>query len=259
MQGDLEGRVAVITAAGSGMGREASILFAAEGAHVVAADINGDAAEAVVAEITAAGGSAEARTADVTDLAQVEDLAATTAKDHKYIDVLWNHAGVAGPRGFDFDADVWDFQVNLNLRSAVFLTKAALPYMGQDGRPASILFTSSISAVIASRNSPVYATLKAGLCGYMRCIAAIGGPTNIRANAILPGGTETPMLATFFATPGESKEVLEERLASFSQAIPMGRYCKPSEVAQLGLFLASDRSSFITGVEIPIDGGYVAL
>jgi len=256
---DLEGRVAVITAAGSGMGRESAILFAAEGAHVVAADINGDAVGGVVSEITAAGGSAQAITVDMTDLAQIDALATQVGDEHGHIDVLWNHAGAAGPRGFEFDSDSWDFQVNINLRSAVFLTKAALPLMGQDGRPGSILYTASISAVIASRNSPVYAALKAGICGYMRCIAAIGGADNIRANAILPGGTETPMLAQFFAAPGESQEVLDERLASFSQAIPMGRYCKPSEVAELALFLASDRSSFITGVSIPIDGGYVAL
>jgi NAD(P)-dependent dehydrogenase (short-subunit alcohol dehydrogenase family) len=259
MPGDLEDRVAVITAAGSGMGRESAILFAAEGAHVVAADINGDAVGAVVSEITAAGGSAQAITVDMTDLGQIDGLAKQVSDEHGHIDVLWNHAGAAGPRGFEFDSDAWDFQVNINLRSAVFLTKAALPLMGKDGRPGSILYTASISAVIASRNSPVYAALKAGICGYMRCIAAIGGPDNIRANALLPGGTETPMLAQFFAAPGESDEVLQERLASFSTAIPMGRYCKPSEVAQLALFLASDRSSFITGVSIPIDGGYVAL
>jgi NAD(P)-dependent dehydrogenase (short-subunit alcohol dehydrogenase family) len=259
MAGDLQDRVAIITAAGSGMGREAAKLFAAEGAHVVAADINGDAVGAVVDEIGADGGSAEAQIVDMTDLAQVEALATGVGDQHGHIDVLWNHAGVEGPRGFEFDADTWEFQVNLNLRSAVFLTKFSLPYMGKDGRPGSILFTESISAVIASRNSPVYAALKAGLGGYMRCIAAIGGPDNIRANSILPGGTETPMLAKFFAAPGESQEVLDQRLAAFTSAIPMGRYCKPEEVAQLGLFLASDKSSFITGVEIPIDGGYVAL
>jgi len=258
MAGDLQDRVAIITAAGSGMGLEAAKLFGAEGAHVVAADINGDAVGAVVDEIGSDGGSAEAQIVDMTDLAQVEALATGVGDRHGHIDVLWNHAGVEGPRGFEFDADVWEFQVNLNLRSSIFMTKFALPYMGK-GRPGSILFTESISAVIASRNSPVYATLKAGLGGYMRCIAAIGGPDNIRANSILPGGTETPMLAKFFAAPGESEEVLADRLKAFTAAIPMGRYCKPEEVAQLGLFLASDKSSFITGVEIPIDGGYVAL
>jgi NAD(P)-dependent dehydrogenase (short-subunit alcohol dehydrogenase family) len=259
MAGDLADRVAVITAAGSGMGREASTLFAAEGAHVVLIDIDGDAAAAVVDEIESAGGSAEAQQVDMTNLGQIEAAIGKVESDHGRIDVLYNHAGAAGPRGFDFDEEVWDFQVNINLRSAVFLTKAALPLMGRNGRGGSVLFTSSVSGIIASRNSPVYAALKAGVIGFMRCIAAIGGPTGIRANAILPGATETPMLQQFFAAPGESAEVLDERLASFTAAIPLGRYCQPSEVAQLALFLASDRSSYLTGVAIPIDGGYTAL
>jgi NAD(P)-dependent dehydrogenase (short-subunit alcohol dehydrogenase family) len=259
MPGELEDRVAVITAAGSGMGRQASILFGSEGAHVVAIDLNGESATAVADEINAAGGSAEALTVDMTDLSQIEKAVRTVEAGPGRIDVLYNHAGAAGPRGFDFDADVWEFQVNLNLRSAVFMTKAALPLMGQNGRGGSAIFTSSISGMVASRNSPVYAALKAGVVGFMKCIAAIGGPDGIRANAILPGATETPMLAEFFAAPGETADVLNERLASFAQAIPMGRFCKPEEVAQLALFLASDRSSFLTGVAIPIDGGYTVL
>jgi NAD(P)-dependent dehydrogenase (short-subunit alcohol dehydrogenase family) len=259
MPGDLQDRVAVITAAGSGMGREASLLFAAEGAHVVAIDLNADAVTGVADQIRAAGGSAEALVVDMTDLGQIEQAVRAIEAGPGRIDVLYNHAGAAGPRGFDFDADVWDFQVNLNLRSAVFMTKAALPLVRKDGRGGSMIYTSSISGMVASRNSPVYAALKAGVVGFMKCIAAIGGPDGIRANAILPGATETPMLAEFFAAPGETPDVLDERLASFAQAIPLGRFCQPEEVAQLALFLASDRSSFLTGVAIPIDGGYTVL
>lgn len=241
------------------MGREAAILFGAEGGRVTVIDIDEAAAESVAEEITAGGGQARALKVDMTDLDQIDKAVATVSSEDGRIDVLYNHAGAAGPRGFDFDADVWDFQVNLNMRSSVFMTKAALPLMAKSGRGGSILYTASISAVIASRNSPVYAAMKAGIVGFMRCIAAIAGPDGIRANAIMPGATETPMLAQFFAAEGESEDVLSDRLESFKQAIPMGRFCKPEEVAQLALFLASDRSSFITGVAIPIDGGYVAL
>src|SRR3954470_24057977 len=119
MAGDLDGKLAVITAAASGMGRDAAFLFADEGAHVVLIDLDGDAASAAVDEIKAAGGSAQALTVDMTYLAQIDEAVAAVGDEHGRIDVLYNHAGAAGPRGFDFDEAVWDFQVNLNLRSSV--------------------------------------------------------------------------------------------------------------------------------------------
>ena len=259
MGGDLAGRVAVITAAGSGMGREAALRFAGEGAHVVAIDIDEGAAAGLVDDIGQAGGRAESLTVDMTDLGQIEDAVRRIESTHGRIDVLFNHAGAAGPRGFDFDEEVWRFQDDLNLRAPIFMTKAAYPLMQRSERGASMIFTASVSAVIASRNSPVYSALKAGVVGFMRCMAAIGGPEGMRANAILPGATETPMLQQFFSAPGETEDVLEQRLASFKQAVPLGRFARPQEVAELALFLASDRSSFVTGVAIPIDGGYVAL
>lgn len=259
MAGELEGRVAVITAAASGMGREAALLFAKEGAHVVAIDINAEAGEALVDEIGDAGGKVEFHTVDMTDLGQIEDVIRTVEQAHGHIDVLWNHVGAPGPRGFEFDQSSWQRSVDLNLTAPIFLTKAAWPLLQKAPNGASVLYTASISAMIASRNSPIYAALKSGVVGFMRCMAAIGGPDKIRANAIAPGATETPMLAGFFGDKGESKEVVDQRLESFNQAVPLGRTCKPEEVAALALFLASDRSSYITGVAIPIDGGYVAL
>jgi NAD(P)-dependent dehydrogenase (short-subunit alcohol dehydrogenase family) len=249
LAGELQDKVAVVTAAASGMGREACLRFAAEGAHVVAIDIDEQGGLALLEEIRAA-------TVDLTDLDQIAEAIATVGKAHGRIDVLFNHAGAPGPRGYEFDADVWDFQVALNLRAPIFLTKAALPLMKGGG---SVIFTSSVSGLIASRNSPVYAALKAGVIGYMRCVAAMGGEDNLRANAIAPGTVETPMLAKFFSTPDETDEVLQERLTSFYKAVPLGRAARTSEIGDLVLFLASDRSSYITGTVIPIDGGYVAL
>lgn len=259
MSKDLEGRIALITAAASGMGRQASLRFAEEGAHVIVVDVNGDAAAAVVAEIESAGGSAEALRVDMTSVAEIAAAIEQVDARHGRLDVLYNHVGAPGPRAFEFDHEAWQRNVDLNLTAPVFATRAALPLMRRSGRGGSIIFTSSISALIASRNSPVYSALKAGVVGFMRAIAAVGAPDRIRSNAICPGATETPMLAGFFKAPGESQQVLEERLASFTQAIPMGRYCRPEEVAELALFLAGDRSSYITGVAVPIDGGYVAL
>lgn len=258
MPGDLDGRVAVITAAASGMGREASLLFAREGAHVVAVDID-ETAGAKLVEDGGGSGAIEFVRADLTNLDDITRIASDVRSNHGRIDVLWNHAGAAGPRGFEFDASSWQFSVDLNLRAPIFLTQAALPLLREARDGASVLFTASVSAVIASRNSPVYSAVKAGVVGFMRCVAAIGAADNIRANAVMPGATETPMLNTFFAAEGEDASVLEERLKSFSASVPLGRTCKPEEVAELALFLASNRSSFITGVAIPIDGGYVAL
>ena len=259
MAGDLEGRIAVVTAGGSGMGREGSLLFAREGAHVVVVDINEDAAAGVVRDIEAAGGRAESMRVDMTDTGAIAGMVETIGSRHHRIDVLWNHVGAPGPRGFEFDEAAWLRSIALNLTAPVFLTKHAMPLLKAGDHGASVLFTSSVSGLIASRNSPVYSAVKAGVIGYMRCIAAIGAPDRIRANALCPGATETPMLEGFFRAPGESDEVLAQRLTSFNAAIPLGRTCRPEEVAELALFLASDRSSYITGVAVPIDGGYVAL
>lgn len=258
MAGEVEGRIAVITAAASGMGREGSLAFAREGAHVVAIDIDAAAGERLVADIAAAGGSAEFHGVDMTDLAQVAAVARTIGERHGRIDILWNHCGVPGPRGFDFDQAAWERNVALNLTAPVFMTQQCWDLCQKHTTGGSILFTASVSAVIASRNSPVYAALKAGVCGYMRCIAALGGPLGIRSNAILPGATDTPMLNKFFGE-NESQEVIEQRLASYYTAVPMGRTCRPEEVAELAVFLSGSRCEFITGVSIPIDGGYVAL
>lgn len=259
MSGDLEGRVAIVTAAASGIGRETSLAFAREGAHVILIDINGDAASTVVAEIEQAGGSAEAHRVDMTSVAEIRKVVARVEEKHPRLDVLYNHVGGPAPRGFDFDGDDWRRSVDLNLTAPVFMTQAALPLMQKAGNGGSILFTSSVAGLVASPNSPIYSALKSGVIGLMRTVASIGAADRIRANAICPGSTDTPMLPDFFAGRGEPASVANERLLAFVPKVPLGRLCRPDEVAQLALFLASDRSSFITGAAIPIDGGFVAL
>lgn len=259
MAGVLSGRIAVITAAASGMGREAALLFAREGAQIVGIDIDEPGLQRLADDAGGLDGAVEPVVADMTDLGRIEAAVADIGERHGGIDVLYNHAGSAGPRGFEFtDAD-WDFVLALNLRAPVFMTKAALPLMRERPHGASILFTSSASGLVASVNSPVYSAVKSGVIGFMRGVAAKCGPDRIRANAICPGVTETPMLKQFFAAPGEDPSVIEERLEAFNQRVPLGRPCAPEEVAELALFLASERSSYITGAAIPIDGGYVAV
>jgi NAD(P)-dependent dehydrogenase (short-subunit alcohol dehydrogenase family) len=259
MSDELTGKVAVITAAASGMGREASLLFAGAGATVVAIDIDAEAGESLVGDVAQRGGTAEFMSVDMTDLEQIRDAARVIGERHGHVDVLFNHVGTPGPRGFDYSETDWDFAMSLNLRAPIFMTKAALPLLQSAPDGASIIFTSSAAGLVASVNSPIYSALKAGVLGYMRGVAAKLAPEGIRANAICPGVTETPMLAKFFASAGEDPALVPERLAAFKKTVPLGRACRPEEVAELALFLASDRSSFITGVAVPIDGGYVAM
>src|SRR4051812_5617004 len=146
------------------MGREASLLFAREGAHVVAVDID-ETAGARLVEDAAGNGAIEFVRADLTNLDDVARIADDVGSKHGRIDVLWNHAGAAGPRGFEFDEQSWQFSVDINLRAPVFLTQATLPLLREARDGSSVLFTASVSAVIASRNSPVYSAVKAGVVG----------------------------------------------------------------------------------------------
>lgn len=251
-------QVAVVTAAASGMGRESSLRLAGDGIHVVLADIDTQAGEQVRHQIVDAGGSAEFHAVDMTDVSQILNLAKAVTDQHSAVDVLFNHAGAAGPRAFDFDEQSWCRSVSINLTAPVFLTQALMDPLRASGH-ASVIFTSSVSGLLASRNSPVYSTVKSGVIGFMRALAAVAAPDGIRSNAIAPGTIETPMLQTFFRAEGESQELMDERLAAFKTSIPLGRIGTPSEVADLVQFLASDKSSFITGVTIPIDGGYAVV
>lgn len=255
----LEGRLAVITAAASGMGRAAALRFAEEGARVIALDVDAQAGEALEADARAAGHTVVFRQIDLTDLADVDRVAAEITSQHRQVDVLYNHAGIAGPRGFDFDTAAWERTLALNLTAPVFLTKALLPALKASIHGASVLFTSSTSGLVASPNSPLYSCVKSGILGFMRAFAASGGPDGIRSNAICPGTIETPMLETFFRGEGESVQTMAGRIENYKKSIPLGRLGVPRDTCELALFLASSHASYITGAAIPVDGGYVAV
>lgn len=261
----LTGRTAVITAAGSGMGRESALAFAREGAHVILMEIDSHAVEAVAAEITAAGGSASTITIDLTDSEQLHAAFAEIGNRHESLEVLFNHAGRPGPYGVEFSEDDWDRAASLNLRTPVLMTQLALPLLRKADRgKGSIIFTSSVSGLVASPASPVYSAVKGGVVLFMKAIAVALGPEGIRANAICPGLADTPMLREFIAPRGtpaedETPEDREARIEKYARRfIPLGRPAQPSEIASAALFLASSQSSYITGVALPVDGGYVA-
>jgi NAD(P)-dependent dehydrogenase (short-subunit alcohol dehydrogenase family) len=246
------GRVAVVTAAASGMGRAVARRLAAEGAHVVVSDIDADAAAGVVKEIEAAGGSGQAEHIDVRDLAALEALYGRLDEQHGSIHILHNHVGIPGPAGLDISETDWQASVDINMRSAFFSVKFAMPLLRKGGK-GSIIFTASTSAIVGSPFSPLYSMTKGSLTSFARSVALMGAPDNVRANVICPGPVDTPMLPTFFGRSAGAD--VSDLMSNFIALVPLGRPAQPEEVASVVAFLGSDDSSFITGVTLPIDGG----
>jgi NAD(P)-dependent dehydrogenase (short-subunit alcohol dehydrogenase family) len=260
MSGVLADRVALVTAAGSGMGRASAELFAAEGATVVVVDLASDAAEAVAAGIEQAGGTAIAETCDVADVEQLRGVFDRVEQEFGVLHVLYNHAGIPGPAGIeDVGAEEWHRAIDVNMKSAWFGTAFGLPLLRKADGKGSIIYTASTSGLVGSTMSPLYAMAKGGIVNFARGVALYAAADRIRANVICPGPIETPMLAQFFGRTAEQRATAAERMPEFmAAAVPMGRAGDPAEIASAALFLASDASSFITGVPLPVDGGYVA-
>lgn len=252
----LEDRVAVVTAAGSGMGRASSIRFAAEGAHVVVSDKDEAAAKRVADEIVAAGGSAVGVQCDVGDLEQIRALIEAVERDHGVLHVLFNHAGIPGAAGIDMDPADWADTVDVNQRGAFYATTYALPLLRRAEGKGSIIFTASVSGVVGSPFSPLYSMTKGGIVLLMMSLAIKLGPEGIRSNAILPAMIDTPMLPQFFGR--ENGADITDLRDAYKANVPMGRMASPDEVASVAAFLASDDASWVTGVPLPVDGGFLA-
>lgn len=253
----LAGRVAVVTAAGSGIGRASAESLASNGAHVVVVDIDGAAAEAVVAGIQSRGGSGEAYEVDLLNEAAIGRLVSELSAKHSQVDVLFNNVGGPGPRQLDFTSEEWERAMRINVWSPTVLTQKLMPLIKKSGN-ASIIFTSSTAGLVASLNSPVYSAAKGAIIMFAKSLAVLLAPNGIRVNALCPGVTDTPMLPKFYG--GDAMDVgdIQERVDSYVSSVPLGRLADPAEMAGAVLFLASDAASFVTGVAIPVDGGLVA-
>ncbi|TDO48700.1 NAD(P)-dependent dehydrogenase (short-subunit alcohol dehydrogenase family) [Kribbella sp. VKM Ac-2527] len=251
----LKDKVALITAGASGMGRAAAVLFAREGAHVIVVDVNDQAAKDVVTEIEAAGGKAEAAIVDVRDLGALKGLADHVRSEHGVLHVLYNNVGIPGAAGLELSAEEWDLGIEVNARASFFLSGYLTDQLKAAGG-ASVIFTSSTSGLIGSPYSPLYSFTKGGIIALVRSMALAFAADRIRVNAIAPGSVETPGLPAFFRI--DDPEEIERRKAAFFATIPMGRASQPEEIANVALFLASDLSSYVTGVTIPVDGGITA-
>jgi NAD(P)-dependent dehydrogenase (short-subunit alcohol dehydrogenase family) len=251
----LKDKVALITAGASGMGRAGAERFAAEGAHVIVVDFNEANAAATVDGITAAGGSAAAEICDVRDLGALKNLAEKVEREHGALHVLYNNVGIPGAAGLELTQDEWDLGIEVNARASFFLSGYLTSALKAAGG-ASVIFTSSTSGLIGSPFSPMYSFTKGGIIALVRSMALAWAADGIRVNAIAPGSVETPGLPAFFRT--DDPEEIAARKKAFFATIPMGRASQPEEIAGVALFLASDLSSYVTGVTIPVDGGITA-
>lgn len=244
-------KIAFVTGAGSGIGAAGAHAMAREGAHVVVTDLNGDAAAAVAGAIAAAGGGAEAIALDATDDAALTGAIAETASRHGRLDILHSHAGiqVEGPLEA-VTAEQMDASWALNVRAHFVAAKAAMAPMKRDGR-GSIIITSSNSGVQYDREMIAYCTTKHAVLAMARQIAADYAKFGVRCNVLCPGFIDTPFNKGFEVQMG-GRDKLE---AYISTAIPMGRFGTTEEIADAVVYLASDKSAFMTGHAFVVDGG----
>jgi len=251
--GKLDGKVAVVTGAASGLGRASAMRFASEGAAVVAADLNSQGGELIVAEIAAAGGRAVYQRTDVTSESDIHSLIERASREYGRLDITYNNAGVIGAMGSietTTEAD-WDKTFAILTKAVFFGIKHSIAPMRAAGG-GSIISTASIAGMNGSFRLHAYSAAKAAVINLTRTAALEVGKHNIRVNCICPGIISTPLVHG--GLPG-GKETLDPLLA---KAQPIGRAGEAVDIANMALFLASEDSSWVTGSAMVVDGGFTA-
>ena len=249
----LNAKVALITGAGGGIGGEASKLFAAEGASVVAVDIDAEAAERTTAEIRNGGGAAIAVHADVSSAADAERVIATAEESYGKLDVLFNNAGIMHPDdggAVDTDEEIWDLTMAINAKGVYLGCRYGIPALRRAGGGSIINTASFVAHLGAATPQIAYTASKGAVLALTRELAVVHARESIRVNALCPGPLRTEMLMKFLDTD----EKKQRRLVH----VPMGRFGLASEMAKSALFLASDEASYVTGTEFLVDGGITA-
>ncbi len=249
----LDGKVALITGAGSGMGQAAAVLFAQEGAKVAVCDVNAAGVEATLDLVRRAGKDARGLTGYVGSSTDWAGIGRTTVSTFGKLNVLYSNAAIYLPHAgdspvADLDEGIYDRVLAINLKGVYLCAKHAIPEMIQVGG-GSIINVSSLAGTRGSRQSHAYAMAKGGVLALTLSLASTYGAHNIRANAIAPGSIETPMIRNSNTLTDAVKQAMLPHL-------PLGRVGTPNEVAQLALFLASDESAYMTGTVQIIDGGF---
>ncbi len=252
MAGLLDGKVALITGGGSGIGRASALVFAREGARLAISDIAVEGGEETVRRVRAAGGEAVFIPADVSQAVQVEALVGQVVKAYGRLDCAFNNAGIEGEiqQTAECSEENWDRTLLINLKGVWLCLKYEIPQMLKQGKGA-IVNTASVAGLVGFQGLPAYVASKHGVVGLTKTAALEYARAGIRVNAVCPGVIHTPMVERLFGKQphwGETVQALE----------PVGRMGKPEEVAEAVAWLCSDAASFVTGLAMAVDGGLVA-
>jgi len=244
---ELRDKVAIVTGAAQGMGRAVAERFAEEGAALALLDLREDRLDEVVDAIRARGGDVRAYPGDVADEERVASLVAAVLEAHGQVDVLVSCAGIMTPTRFhELTVEEWDRVVAVNLRGVFLLMRAVYPHMKERGDGRIVNFSSTAGLTVSTLGGAHYTASKHGVVGITKAVAVEGGPFGVRVNAVCPGLIDTEMVRSTIG---------QDAIRSYEASFPIPRLGTPAEVADLVLFLASDRSAYVTGAALNISGG----